>query len=126
MNYAKALLLASGVAFVQPALAEPNPNFTGIWAREDGNARVRIAPCGDKVCATNVWIGDTSKGEEPGDRLIMDLKPKSGNSMSGTAYDPKREMTYAITVTVADGALTTRGCIVGGLLCRNVGWKPAQ
>ena len=67
----------------------------GVWSRDDGNARVRIAPCGDKTCATNVWIRDTSKGEAPGDQLIMSLKRSSDTEFSGTAYDPKRGMTYS-------------------------------
>lgn len=99
---------------------------SGTWIRDDGNARVRIAPCGNRVCATNVWIGDTSGGEEVGDRLVMSLRPQSANRLAGTAYDEKRDMTYSITVTVNGNSLTTRGCIVGGLLCRNVGWRAAR
>jgi len=98
----------------------------GIWVRDDGNARVQIAPCGSELCATNLWIKDTSKGEEAGDRLIMSLDRKSDSKLSGTAYDPKRDRTYAITVIVGRGSLTTRGCILRGLLCRDVNWAPAN
>ncbi|TAN16532.1 MAG: DUF2147 domain-containing protein [Rhizobiaceae bacterium] len=98
----------------------------GVWMREDGNARVRIAPCGSKVCATNLWIRDTSKGEEIGDRLVMSLNRKSDTKFAGTAYDPKRNKNYAITVIVGRDSLITRGCILGGLLCRNVNWAPGN
>ena len=98
----------------------------GVWLREDGNARVKIAPCGDAMCATNLWIKDTSKGEEVGDKLIMTLKPQSPTTLSGEAYDPKRDMSYAIKVTVGKNSLTTRGCIVAGMLCKNVSWTPAR
>ena len=67
------LLAASGL--ILSATAASANTIDGTWMRGDGNARVRIAPCGDKVCATNVWIGDTSNGEEVGDRLIMTLAP---------------------------------------------------
>lgn len=98
----------------------------GIWARDDGNARVKIAPCGAKLCATNLWIKDTSKGEEVGDRLIMSLERKSDTELSGTAFDPKRDRTYSMTLIIGKNELTTRGCIIGGLLCRDVNWTPVK
>jgi uncharacterized protein (DUF2147 family) len=69
----------------------PAADMEGVWMRDDGNARVRIAPCGDKICATNLWIRDPSKGEAPGDLLIMSVKRSSDNEFSGTAYCPKGE-----------------------------------
>lgn len=106
------------------AAQERSPD--GVWMRDDGNARVRIAPCGGELCATNLWIKDTSKGEEVGDRLLMSLDRKSDTKLVGTAYDPKRDRSYAITVIVGRNSLTTRGCILGGLLCRDVNWAPAN
>ncbi|WP_439629158.1 DUF2147 domain-containing protein [Shinella sp.] len=117
-----ALLLLTAAAAGAQQSADPS----GVWLRDDGNARVRIAPCGNDICATNLWIGDTSKGEAAGDVLVMSLKPKSADTLSGSAYDKKRDRTYSITVQVSDGALLTRGCILGGVLCRNVRWKSAQ
>jgi uncharacterized protein (DUF2147 family) len=98
----------------------------GKWKRGDGNALVRIAPCGDKVCATNLWIGDTSKGEAAGDRLVMSLTPGAAGSFSGTAYDAKRKLNYSIVLTPRKGGLTTRGCFVGKLICKDVSWTAAR
>ncbi len=56
----------------------------------------------------------------------MSLQPKSPDTLSGTAYDEKRERTYSITVQVSHNSLLTRGCILGGVLCKNVRWKPAK
>ncbi|MBZ7927223.1 DUF2147 domain-containing protein (plasmid) [Ensifer adhaerens] len=106
--------------------AQQSADPSGVWMRDDGNARVRIAPCGSNICATNLWIGDTSKGEEAGDRLVMSLTPKTADTLTGTAYDPKRNRTYSITVVVLDKSLVTRGCILGGILCRDVHWASAQ
>jgi uncharacterized protein (DUF2147 family) len=94
----------------------------GVWMRDDGNARVQIAPCGDKICATNLWIGDTSKGEAAGDKLVMSLKRVSDSVFSGTAYDAKRSLSYAIDVTVGNRTLQTKGCMLAHLLCKSVGW----
>jgi len=122
---ARYLLLAALLpATAAHAAQEADPR--GVWMREDGNARVRIAPCGKAMCATNLWIKDTSKGEQVGDKLIMTLKPQSPTTLAGEAYDPKRDMSFAIKVTVGKGSLKTRGCIVAGMLCKNVSWTPAR
>jgi uncharacterized protein (DUF2147 family) len=105
----------------EASAAEPQ----GVWLRDDGNARVEFAPCGDKLCATNLWIRDTSQGEEVGDKLIMTLRRDSSTTLVGTAYDRKRDRTYSLTITQGDGMMTTRGCILAGLLCKQVHWTPA-
>lgn len=117
-----ACLLLIGSSVVAAQTRSPD----GDWLRDDGNARVRIAPCGAQLCATNLWIGDISKGEEAGDRLIMSLDRKSDTTLVGSAYDPKRDSTYSITITVGDNGLKTRGCVLLGLLCREVRWTSAN
>ncbi len=94
----------------------------GVWLRDDGNARVRFSPCGANLCATNLWIRDTSNGEEVGDLLVMTLRPKSTGTLEGTAYDRKRDRTYTLTITFGDRHMSTRGCIWGGLFCKEVSW----
>jgi uncharacterized protein (DUF2147 family) len=101
-------------------------SIAGKWLRGDGNALVRIAPCGSKICATNLWIGDNRKGEEVGDKLVMSLTADSPASYSGTAYDPKRKLSYSVVVTARNGGLTTRGCFVGKLICKDVSWTAAK
>jgi uncharacterized protein (DUF2147 family) len=93
-------------------------------AAGDGNARVRIEACGSQVCATNLWIGDTSGGV--GDKLVMTLSPQPDGSFTGTAYDPKRGRSYALTIRASSNRRVTRGCIPGRLLCRDVNWTAAR
>jgi uncharacterized protein (DUF2147 family) len=101
-------------------------DMDGVWVRDDGNARVRIAPCGDKTCATNIWIRDTSKGEAPGDRLIMSVKRSSDTGFSGTAFDPKRGMSYSVDVALGNQTMKTKGCVLARLLCKTVGWTEVK
>lgn len=122
----RALALSFGCVFSFAAEAGQLASPAGIWLRDDGNARVRIAPCGSKLCATNLWIKDTSDGEAAGDRLILSLDRRSNTELAGSAYDPKRDRTYDITVVVGDRSLITRGCILWGLLCKDVTWTPAN
>ncbi|MEW6632036.1 MAG: DUF2147 domain-containing protein [Pseudomonadota bacterium] len=120
------IVFLGAILLSSTAHADAFSQSRGVWMRDDGNARVSIAPCGQQLCATNLWIRDTSKGEQAGDKLIMTLKPKSGQVLVGKAYDPKRKLTYSMTLTVTQGGLSTRGCMVGGLVCKNTGWKPAK
>lgn len=113
-------LAALAIVVTSPALANELP--LGQWARGDGNARVRIAPCGEALCATNTFIKDTSDGEAVGDRLVMNVKPAGEGKLAGKAYDPKRERTYAITISFSGASMSTRGCIVG-VLCKTVQWS---
>jgi uncharacterized protein (DUF2147 family) len=101
--------------------ARPDPS--GVWMRGDGNARVRIAPCGSSICAVNLWIKDTSGGEAVGDKLVMTVQPKSADTLAGKAFDAKRNLTYSIQIKVAKSSLTTRGCVVGNLVCKSVSWS---
>lgn len=119
-----AVILLLAAALPLPASAN-GADPSGVWMRDDGNARVRIAPCGKDICATNVWIKDTSGGEEVGDKLVMTLKPEGDGSLSGTAFDAKRDRSYAMTLTVKPDGLSTRGCIAK-VLCKTVNWTPAQ
>jgi uncharacterized protein (DUF2147 family) len=95
----------------------------GEWSRGDGAARVRIASCGKDVCATNTWIRPGTPREKTGDRLVMSIKPSGKGAYAGSAFDPQRNLTYKISVSVQGDSMTTRGCIVAGLICKGVNWK---
>jgi len=93
----------------------------GFWARGDGIVRVRIAPCGAALCATNEWVNDPSGNEKVGDKLVLDVRPTAAG-LEGKAYDPKRDLTFGFELRVARDRMTTRGCLLGGLFCKSVDW----
>ena len=101
-------------------------DITGVWNRGDGNARVSVERCGDAFCATNVWIRDPSSGEKVGDVLVMKVRPQNDALLSGTAFDPQRNLTLSATVSVAGDTMTTRGCIFAGMLCKSMNWTRAR
>lgn len=107
-------------AIVQPVDAA-NDGILGNWARGDGNARVRIAPCGGALCAINTWIRDASSGEHVGDRLVMKVSG-GGSSMSGTAYDPQRKLNYNLEISYGPQSMQTRGCVLAGIVCKSISW----
>ncbi len=97
-------------------------DYDGQWARGDGNARVSITPCGSDICATNTWIKPGTPKEKKGDRLVMTITRAADGSYAGSAFDPQRDMTYKLTMTVNGNRMTTKGCVVAGLICRSVEW----
>jgi len=84
--------------------------------------RTHIAACGGAICATNTWAKNPRGDEKVGDKLVMTLNETEADHWTGSAFDPQRDRTYAMEMSVAGNRLTTRGCILGGLLCRSVGW----
>lgn len=115
---ALAVLLAAACANPAGAAAE---GILGSWSRGDGNAHVRISPCGGGFCAVNTWIRDQSSGEHVGDRLVMKVSG-IGSSMSGTAYDPQRKLSYNLEINVGPQSMRTRGCVLAGIVCKSISW----
>jgi len=94
----------------------------GDWSRGDGQARVRIEVCGQDLCAINTWIRPDNVNEKVGDKLIMTIH-EQGDVYSGEAFDPQRHLTYRLVLTVSSDTMSTRGCILGGLICKRTDWK---
>jgi uncharacterized protein (DUF2147 family) len=109
-------------ASVGSAAAESDPSFYGHWERGDGNARIRIAPCGAATCVTNTWIRPGTPDEKTGDKLTMQIKPAGAGKWSGSAFDPQRNLHYKMNINVANDHMTSDGCILGGLVCKHMSW----
>ena len=111
---------ASGVSLAHEAA------YLGNWARGDGKTRIHVASCGAEVCARNTWVRHGVSGEKVGDRLILKVKPAGAGHWSGHAFDPQRKQNYAINVHVTAKHMTTRGCVMGGLMCESMNWQRAH
>jgi uncharacterized protein (DUF2147 family) len=94
----------------------------GVWARDDGQVRVRVSHCGGKICVVNTWAKDPQGQEKPGDRFIMTLVSTDQSHWTGSAFDPQRKLVYSMDVSVSGEQLTTRGCITGSTLCQSAEW----
>lgn len=122
LAHIRVALAVAGLFLASQAHAEAGSPM-GDWARGDGAARVRISPCGDNICATNIWIKPGTKSEKAGDVLVMTIKPSGTGSYKGSAFDPQRNMNYRLSMQVKGDSMTTRGCVLGGLLCKSVAWS---
>jgi uncharacterized protein (DUF2147 family) len=111
-------LLLSGSA----AATASSHDIFGTWMRSDGAARVKMATCGEQICATNIWIKDPAgQNEKVGDRLIFKIK-QSGDRWSGTGYDPQRKLNLSAKLHASADSMTTTGCVLAGLICRSTQW----
>jgi uncharacterized protein (DUF2147 family) len=109
------------------ASAAVPPDLTGNWMRADGGARIEISRCGTKLCATNTWVRDTNGGEAPGDKIVMTLEQQSDAVLNGEAFDQKRDRTYAMRISIPQaGRMTTRGCVLIGMVCKTIDWTRTQ
>ncbi|WP_083269520.1 DUF2147 domain-containing protein [Bosea vaviloviae] len=114
------LLIGMGAT---PAMAQ---DVTGTWLRDTGASRVRFAKCGEAVCGTIAWLKDPNGPAKVGQRIFYDMKPAGAGKWSGSAFNPEDGKTYSGTMTLAGEALTTSGCVLGGLICRSVKWSRAN
>jgi len=99
------------------------PAFLGNWARGDGKTHIRVEPCGAEFCGVNTWVRPGHSGEKVGDTLVANLKPAGADRWSGSAFDRRRDRHYTMRVHVADGHMTTDGCILGGMMCQSMSWE---
>lgn len=118
LGFAALMLAGSGSAFAQ--------DVTGTWLRDTGASRVRFAKCGEAICGTISWLKDPNGPAKVGQRIFYDMKPSGAGKWSGSAFNPEDGKTYSGTMTLAGDALTTSGCVLGGLICRSVKWSRAD
>jgi uncharacterized protein (DUF2147 family) len=113
------LLTSALLGVATPAMADPS----GTWLRDNGNSRVRIAPCGSSYCGTIAWVKDPSGPAKVGQRVFYDMASSGANSWSGKAFNPEDGKTYTGKMTLSGSTLTTSGCVLGGMICRSVSWR---
>ena len=118
-------LRAGGAAllFLGGSANAAEPSLLGDWARGDGKALVRFEPCGGAVCAVNTWIKPGTADEKVGDRLVLNVSPSGASILTGEAFDPQRNMTFRMRMEVGAATMTTRGCVLGGLICKTMDFR---
>lgn len=130
-----AIVFAVALARLVP-IAVSAADATGEWLIEDGDARVRIAPCGADLCGTVAWIKegsptvdvnnpDPAKRSRPliGSEVLLGLKPSGTSEWTGSLYDAENGRTYVGKLTIVDERhIKVAGCVLGGLICETQTW----
>lgn len=109
------------------AAAAQAADATGIWLRDNGISKVKVAPCGNALCGHVVWL---KEGADPnakiGQRVFYEMKPDGKGNWTGKAFNPADGQTYSGKMSVSGSTLTTAGCVMGGMICRSVNWTRAN
>jgi uncharacterized protein (DUF2147 family) len=112
--------ILAGLALAASASSALAGDVQGEWARDDGKAKVRFAPCGEAVCGLITWLRDATGNGKVGQRVFFDMKPSGDNAWAGSAFNPEDGRDYS------GDHLTTAGCVFGGLICKTVEWSRAK
>lgn len=119
------LIAAAGLALAlaTPAAAE-GPD--GVWLRTDGMAKVRFSPCNEGYCGTIVWLKHPEGPGKIGEQVFFGMGKTSANTFTGSAHNPEDGRDYDGYMTVAGNRLATKGCALGGMICKTQNWTRSR
>jgi uncharacterized protein (DUF2147 family) len=131
----KKLIIAA--AFALLATAAQAQSINGVWARADGSSKVRFADCGGSTCGTITWTDAARKDDKNPDeskrsrstvgvQVFFGMTSTGTNAWSGKAYNPEDGKTYTGKMELDGNKLTTKGCALGGLICKSAAWTRAN
>jgi uncharacterized protein (DUF2147 family) len=114
-----------------PALAaEP----TGDWLVANGEAVIRIAPCGEALCGVMAWSKsrgdldsnnpDRAKRSRPllGVPILLGMRSASDGRWKGEVYNAEDGRTYSANIALkGPDVLRIEGCVMG-ILCGGEKW----
>ncbi len=112
----------------------------GVWADENGDSNIRIAPCGQALCGSVVWLkaptDDTGRPKTDinnpdetlrnrrllGLKIIAGLKFDSDNSsLKGKVYNADDGKVYDLYLKPAGQTMEVEGCLLQ-ILCDTQIW----
>ena len=121
-----------GVTLLSLASAANAVPIEGRWQNPKDSVIIDVVPCGGGTfCGRVSWASpkaraDARKGGTQrlvGTRLLTGLRPDGGGGWRGRAYLPKRNMhANALIRTAGGGTMVVKGCLVGGMICKEQRW----
>ena len=115
-------------------------DVNGVWIANDGQARIKLEPCGSNLCGTIVWLlepRDPDTGQPKLDKNnpdnsmrvrpilgmhLLDVKPEREGQWRGSIYNGQNGQTYNVTIRAEAATLKVQGCVLGGLICSTQTW----
>lgn len=117
-----------------PQMSDPS----GIWIVAEGNARIRIRPCGEVYWGVMDWVRnpsapsafdrnnpDPAKRSRPiiGVPILIAMKASGSNEWKGEIYNAENGKMYDARISLANpDALKVSGCVLGGIFCGGQTW----
>ncbi len=97
-------------------------DVVGEGGRDDGQAKVRVAPSGAAGCGRVIWLRDPTGPAKVGQQVFFDMKPSGEDVWAGMAFNPDDGRNYTGKMTMSGDSLITAGCVFGGWICKSVAW----
>ncbi len=114
---------ASGGGVMLPAASE--------WRNPKNTVHIRMQPCGsDRICGTVTWASDKAKADAArggtdrlvGANLFRDFRRTAPGEYHGRVFVPDLNRTFAGQVRLEGNAMIGKGCLIGGLFCKQQVW----
>jgi uncharacterized protein (DUF2147 family) len=126
--YSLCFILITFIPTTQVSAQTAAQGVVDEWWTPGFNARVKLAPCDDKLCGTIVWAWDeqpsgaTDKRPLLGQRIITGMKPDKNQSYSGSIYNPEDGQTYNASMRLKSAnTLLVEGCVL--FICKAQVWR---
>ena len=73
------------------------------------------------IPAPGAFLGTTNL---IGTQVMSDFRARGDGVYKGRAFDPKRNLRAPATIRlIGDSTLVVKGCLIGGLICKEQRWK---
>jgi len=95
-------------------------DLAGTWLRASGQARITFAPCPDGICGRVTWLKPGADHKvHVGDRIFYAMVRTGPNRWAGKAYSPRENKTYSGELTLENGKLISKTCMLAGRVCKS-------
>jgi uncharacterized protein (DUF2147 family) len=108
---------------------------SGMWLTEDGEAKIKVAACGNAMCGTIAWLkepndkstnkpktdknnANASLRERPiiGSPVLLSMKADGADKWSGQLYNAEDGKTYSGNIALAGNTMKVQGCVA--IICK--------
>ena len=125
-------VMATVALIVQAAGAPAAEEPIGVWATQDGDARIKVEPCHrhpERLCGYIVWVADADSASSSGTpslvgfRLLSRFRPDGrGGWSGGEILDPRSGRVYRAELALRSAdELRVSGCLL--VFCGSQIWR---
>ena len=127
--------LAGAAMIATPVVAQAGGGDSSLaaseWRNPKDTVRIRLAPCGqERVCGTVIWASDKAKADARkggteklvGADLFRDFQRVSPGQYKGRVFVPDMNRTFSGHIQIQGDSMTGKGCVLGGLFCKQQVW----
>jgi uncharacterized protein (DUF2147 family) len=102
------------------------------WRNPSNSVHIRLTPCGaDRMCGTVIWASEKAKADARrggtdqlvGANLFREFRRVSQDEYKGRVFVPDLNRTFSGQMKLQGDSMIGKGCVLGGLICKQQVWK---